>query len=218
MEEQTHNIITIATYKRCSTDSQELILQDESIAKHIGRLKEDTPDVTYIINNYEDKGISGKNTDRDGLRLLIKDVEHNKINIVIFTKLDRLARSLQDLLNTTTIFKNHNVNFVVTEQNIDTSTSTGKLLFHIIGAFSEFERSIISERTLAGRKRAEIKGTRSGKPCHRPLLNIDEDGVRKKYEDGMSMNSIAKHYNVSITPIRRILHKYTPKQNILDQY
>ncbi len=91
------------------------------------------------------------------------------------------------------------------EEYINTTTSQGKLLFHILGAFAEFERTIIRERMEAGRKKAEIVGTKSGKPCHRPKIKIDEDGVKYKYKQGMSMHQIAKNYGVSITPIRRIL-------------
>ena len=58
-----------------------------------------------------------------------------------------------------------------------------------------------------GRKRAEVTGTKSGKPCHRPKIKIDEDGVKFKFNQGMSMTQIAKHYGVSITPIRRILNE-----------
>ena len=197
--------IVIAKYKRCSTATQELLLQDEILTKHINRMREDNLETEYIITNYEDKGISGKNTNRPGLQEMLKDIKRKKINLVIFTKLDRLARSLQDLLNTTTLFKNDNVNFIVVEQNIDTSTPIGRLTFHMIGAFSEFEREIINERTRSGRERARMKGSKSGKPCHRPKLPIDSDGVVKKFEMKMSMHSIARSYKVSITPIRRIL-------------
>jgi len=134
-------------------------------------------------------------------------VEKGKIDIIIFTKLDRLARSLQDLLNTASRLESNGVKFIVVEQNLNTSTSQGKLLFHILGAFAEFERAMIRERMEAGRKKADLVGSKSGKPCHRPMVKIDEDGVKFKYNQGMSMTQIAKNYGVSITPIRRILNK-----------
>jgi DNA invertase Pin-like site-specific DNA recombinase len=197
--------ITIGKYTRCSTDNQELKLQNEVIDKYIQRLKEDNPQVEYTIIKFEDFAQSGKSTDRPSFKLMMDEIEKGKINIVIFTKLDRLARSLQDLLNITSSFESKNVKFVVVEQNLDTTTYQGRLLFQIIGAFSEFERNIIRERMENGRKKAEIVGTRSGKPCHRPKVKIDEDGVKYKYKQGKSMHQIAKEYNVSITPIRRIL-------------
>ena len=199
--------ITLAKYKRCSTDNQELKLQDEIIEKHIKRMKEDNAEIIYEVLDFEDFAVSGKSMQRPDFQKMIMLCEKKKIDMIIFTKLDRLARSLQDLLNTASKLEDNGVEFVVVEQNLDTSTSQGKLLFHILGAFAEFERTIIRERMEAGRKRAEIIGTKSGKPCHRPKVDLDEDGVRYKYKKGMSMHSIAKQYKVSITPIRRILQK-----------
>ncbi len=202
-----HARIRVAKYKRCSTDNQELTLQEEAIQTHLKRLREDNPNTEYIVTNFEDFAVSGKTTERKAFLKMMEEVDKGKFDLIIFTKLDRLARSLQDLLNITSRFERRDVKFIVVEQNMDTTTYQGKLLFQIIGAFSEFERNIIRERMVAGRKRAELVGTKSGKPCHRPHVNVDEDGVRAKYQRGMSMNAIAKEYKVSITPIRRILKK-----------
>lgn len=198
--------IRLATYRRCSTDNQLLVLQKESLDKYINRMKEDNPEVEYEIIDFEDFAVSGKSTERVNFRRMMELCEKRKIDIILFTKLDRLARSLQDLLNTASKLDSYGVKFIVVEQNLDTTTSQGKLLFHILGAFAEFERTIIRERMEAGRKKAELVGTKSGKPCHRPKVQIDEDGVKFKYSKGVSMNQIAKHYGVSITPIRRILN------------
>jgi len=203
---KAHAKIILAKYKRCSTDNQELKLQDDVLEKHIARLREDNPKNEYEVLDFEDFAISGKTIERIAFQNMMVLCNKRKIDIILFTKLDRLARSLQDLLNTASILDNHGVKFIVVEQNLNTSTSQGKLLFHILGAFAEFERTIIRERMEAGRKKAEIVGTKSGKPCHRPKSNLDEDGVKHKYQKGMSMTSIAKEYGVSITPIRRILN------------
>jgi len=204
---KAHAKIVLAKYKRCSTDNQELKLQDEILEKYIKRMKEDNTEITYEVLDFEDFAVSGKSMQRPNFQKMMLLCGKRKINIIIFTKLDRLARSLQDLLNTASKLEDNGIEFIVVEQNLDTSTSQGKLLFHILGAFAEFERTIIRERMEAGRKRAELVGTKSGKPCHRPKIDIDEDGVRYKYKKGMSMHSIAKQYKVSITPIRRILQK-----------
>lgn len=200
--------VVIATYKRCSTDNQELSLQDDIINKEIDRIKEDNKnikDIEYEILEFKDFAVSGKSLDRPDFKRLMELIDKKKINILIVTKLDRLARSLQDLLNITSKLDTNGIKFIVIEQKIDTSTASGRLLFQIVGAFSEFERVIIRERMESGRKKAELTGTRSGKPCHRPKVDIDIDGVKYKYAQGMSMNKISKLYNVSITPIRRIL-------------
>ncbi len=198
-------IKNIATYIRCSTEKQEITIQKDLIKNYINYLKKQNKKNNYIITNYTDEGFSGSKLDRPSFTRMINDVENNKIDIVIVTKLDRLSRSLQDLLNTVKKFENYSCDFIVIQDNINTSNAQGRLFFHIIGAFAEFEREVIKERMSAGRKKAEVSGTKSGKPCHRPKLNIDVDGVVKKFEDKMSMKQIAKNYNVSITPIRRIL-------------
>lgn len=199
--------ITLAKYKRCSTDNQELKLQDDILEKCISRIKEDNPEKEYMVLDFEDFAVSGKSTDRPEFKRMMELCEKKKIDVVLFTKLDRLARSLQDLLNTVSKLESKGIKFIVVEQNLDTSTSQGKLLFHILGAFAEFERTIIRERMESGRKKAELIGTKSGRPCHRPRVEIDKDGVKYKYKQGMSMNQISKFYNVSITPIRRILNE-----------
>lgn len=199
--------ITIAKYKRSSTDNQELTLQDEIIEKEIKRLRENNPNILYEVINFEDFAISGKTTERPSFKKLMELVEKKKVNIIIFTKLDRFSRSLQDLLNITSRLEANNVKFIVVEQSIDTSNFQGKLMFQIIGAFAEFERNIIRERMESGRKRALVVGSKSGKPLHRPKVEIDEDGVRYKFKQGLSMHAIARFYGVSITPIRRILNE-----------
>ena len=201
--------ITIAKYTRCSTDNQDLTLQKETLDKFIERLMEDNPNNTYEVLEFNDFNVSGKSTkDRKELNKMLDLVEKKKINVVIFVRLDRLARSLQDLLQITSKFEANNVKFTATEQNIDTSTYQGRLLFQLMGAFAEFDRNVTRERMEEGRKRAELVGTKSGKPCHRPKISIDRDAVIYKYQNGWSKHSIAKHYNVSITPITRIVNEF----------
>jgi len=198
--------ITIAKYRRVSTDNQELELQNDVLNKHIERLKEDNPQIEYEVLDFKDFAVSGKTTERPEFKLMMAKVEKKQIQLIIFTKLDRLARSLQDLLNINSELEKYGVKITAVEQQVDTSNYQGKLNFQIMGAFAEFERNITRERMELGRKKAELVGTKSGKPCHRPMVQIDEDGVRFKHKAGWSMHQIAKHYQVSITPIRRILN------------
>lgn len=197
--------ITIAKYRRVSTDNQELNLQNDVLNKHIERLKEDNPSASYEILDFKDFAVSGKTTERPDFKRMMELVRKGRINLVIFTKLDRLARSLQDLLNIHSELEKNKVKITAVEQQIDTSNYQGRLNFQIMGAFAEFERNITRERMELGRQKALLVGSKSGKPLHRPKANIDEDGVKFKHKEGWSMHQIAKHYNVSITPIRRIL-------------
>ena len=211
MEQNNHMIkapakMTIAKYRRVSTDNQELELQNDVLNRHIERLKEDNPETEYEVLDFKDFAVSGKTTERPEFKLMMAKVEKKQIQLIIFTKLDRLARSLQDLLNINSELEKNGVKITAIELQIDTSIYQGKLNFQIMGAFAEFERNITRERMELGRKKAELVGTKSGKPCHRPMVQIDEDGVRFKHKAGWSMHQIAKHYQVSITPIRRILN------------
>ena len=137
----TEQNIVVAKYKRCSTDKQDLDLQDQILNKTIRRLKEDNPKNRYRILDFSDRAFSGKSAQRPQFQKMMESTEKGKIDLIIFTKLDRLARSLQDLLNITSRFDKNSVKFIVTEQNIDTSSYHGRLQFQIMGAFAEFERN-----------------------------------------------------------------------------
>ena len=199
----------IYQYSRISTVNQDLRIQVEAHSKWKERYIQDHPNDEIEWFDFADSGISGKNIDRPDFIKMMAMIEKGKENggILVVTKLDRLARSLQDLLNVSERLKKQKVDLVVIEQNIDTTTLNGRLSFHILGAFAEFERELIRERLQIGREVAKLKGTRSGKPMHRPKISIDEDGVKHKYQNGWSMHRIARFYKVSITPVRRILNE-----------
>ena len=95
-----HTKIVLAKYKRCSTDKQELKLQDEVLEKYIRRLREDNQDKIYEVLDFEDFAVSGKTIERLNFQKMMVLSEKNKIDMILFTKLDRLASRLQDLLNT----------------------------------------------------------------------------------------------------------------------
>ena len=133
----------IAIYVRVSTDKQELNTQLEICKKH-AEIK------GYEIYKVYSDIISGTTSSRNGFNELLKDMRAYKFKGIVFTKLDRLARSLSHLLSLFEEFKNKGVDVIVISQNIDTTTSTGKLQMQILGAFAEFERNIISERTKEG--------------------------------------------------------------------
>lgn len=129
-----------AIYVRVSTDYQNPELQERICKEYCDR------------NNYEVYKIyqdvfSGASDKRPAFNELLKDMRSYKFNIIVCTKLDRLGRSLQHLLSLIDEFKNKKIEFVCITQNIDTTTSTGKLQLQIMGAFAEFERNLISERT-----------------------------------------------------------------------
>jgi site-specific DNA recombinase len=115
-----------------------------------------------LTERYDDNGFTGSNANRPSLQRLLNDIKEGRVNMVIVYKLDRLSRSLVDFVQLLKFFDEHNVAFASVTQPIDTSTSTGKLMLHILSSFAEFERELISERTrdkmCAARKRGKWTG------------------------------------------------------------
>ena len=183
----------IKGYARVSTFGQHLDGQIESLAKH----------GCEII--YREK-ISGKDANRPELKKMIRDVQQG--DIIVVTKLDRLGRSLIDIYDILKSIDDKGGKFEsIGDPDIQTKTANGKLLFHVLAAFAEWERSIINERMEQGRQRAKLNGVRFGRP---PLKTrkgklIDPDVVISKHQKGLSARAIAKDLQCSITPILRII-------------
>ncbi len=104
--------------------------------------------------------ISGTTLSRPSFNKLLEDMRHLRFDAIFVTKLDRLGRSLQHLLSLIDEFNNKGVHFVAVTQNIDTTSASGKLQLQMMGAFAEFERNIISERTKEGLRKAKDVGKR----------------------------------------------------------
>ena len=114
---------------------------------------------------YTDK-VTGVKSDRPGLKQALSHVRDGDTFVV--WRLDRLGRSLRHLIDTVTTLKNQGVSFKSLTENIDTSTATGNLVFQIFGALAEFERNLITERTVAGLEAARIRGRKGGRPRFNP--------------------------------------------------
>jgi len=143
----------VAIYARVSTEDQFADKQVEALKDYCSRFNYEIADVYVDV-------ISGAKTSRPEFNRLLADMRMYKFNCVMVTKLDRMGRSLSHLLALLDEFKKKSVNFVAITQNLDTTSATGNLLFQIMGAFAEFERNIISERTKEGMKKAKNVGKR----------------------------------------------------------
>lgn len=135
----------VALYIRVSTEHQNLNNQLQLCKAFCEREGHEIFDV------YQDV-YTGKSDSRPDFNRLLNDMRHFKFDGIVVTKLDRLARSLKHLLSLVEEFTNKGVHFMAVTQSIDTSSSVGKLQLHMMGAFAEFERSMISERTKEGLK------------------------------------------------------------------
>jgi DNA invertase Pin-like site-specific DNA recombinase len=168
-------------YARVSTTEQDLSLQEDAlIAADCKQIYTDTA--------------SGVATNRPGLEQTLAYARDG--DTIVVWRLDRLGRSIQHLIQTVKELQDRNVGFKSLQENIDTTTSGGKLVFHIFSALAEFERDLIKERTVAGLKAAKARGRCGG----RPSLLTEQQSKRavELYNDGNStVAEICKIYNIS---------------------
>jgi DNA invertase Pin-like site-specific DNA recombinase len=144
---------------------------------------------------------SGAKSDRAGLMSLLKALLPG--DVLVITRLDRLARSTLDLLTILKAIADRGASFVsLGEAWADTTTATGRLMLTIIGGLAEFERELIKARTSEGRDRAKKRGVRMGRK-HK-LTPHQQDEVRQRKAEGQSVRELGRSYNVSPNTISRI--------------
>lgn len=148
-----HDKMKVAIYCRVSTEEQHADKQEEINREYCLRMGHE------VYKVYKDV-ISGSTSSRPEFNKLLNDMRGFKFDAIMVTKLDRLGRSLQHLLSLLDEFNKKGIKFIASTQNIDTMSSGGRLQMQIMGAFAEFERSIISERTKEGLRRAVGVGKR----------------------------------------------------------
>lgn len=141
---------------------------------------------------------SGGQRDRPELRAVLEYARSG--DIVVVWKMDRLARSLKQLIETIEKLDDESVGFRSITETIDTTSPGGKLIFHIFGALAEFERGMIRERTVAGLKSARDQGRVGGRP---PALNADDINVAKAMlsDPQITVKQIAQRLGVSVSTI-----------------
>src|SRR6266568_6192874 len=178
-------------YARVSTHDQTLDLQNDALEK-IG--------CTKIFTDTA----SGAQTERPGLDEALEFVREG--DTLVVWRLDRLGRSLKHLIETITNLNNRKIGFKSIQENIDTTTSGGKLIFHIFGALAEFERDIIRERTKAGLQAARARGRLGGRPKAQSLSTPKKvEMAQALYNDkNNSIDDICKTLNIS----RATLYRY----------
>lgn len=170
-------------YARVST-------KDQNLDSQIDLLNAQHCDKIYL------EKVSGKTSNRPELLKLLNTLRPG--DTVIVAKLDRLARSLKDLLSLVDEIHTSQANFISINDKIDTSSPAGKFFFHVFGAIAEFERDMISERTKIGLNSARAKGRIGGRPSG---LSPDDFAkallVKQKSDEGMPMTQIAKMIKIS---------------------
>jgi DNA invertase Pin-like site-specific DNA recombinase len=154
-----------------------------------------------IIQEYTDVGFSGSKDSRPALNRLMADASQRKFDAVLVWKLDRFGRSLRHLVNALAELEALGLTFISLRDNLDLSTPSGRLMFQIIGAMAEFERSLIQERVKAGLRNAKAKGRRLG----RPRADINEREVLALRKSGASWRTIAEKLGVGLGTAHRIV-------------
>ena len=186
-----------AIYVRVSTDRQTI----ENQLRELRQIAERRG--WEVVHEYHDAGISGTKSReaRPGLDEMLKDAQRRRFDVVMAWAIDRLGRSLIDLLGTIQTLEACGVDFYLDQQAIDTTTPAGRLMFQLVGAFAEFEHSIIRQRVRAGLKRAIESGKQLGRPKIAPAI---EKRIQAQLRTKKGMLAIARELKVGTGTVQRI--------------
>jgi DNA invertase Pin-like site-specific DNA recombinase len=189
----------VAIYLRVSTTEQTTANQERELREVASRMG------CEVVKVYRDYGISGAKgrDERPQFDRLCRDATKREFDAIMAWSVDRLGRSLQDLIKFLTEIHALKIDLYLHQQGLDTATPAGKAMFQMMGVFAEFERAMIQERVRAGLARAKAEGTRLGRP------KIDaktEDAIRKalRRKDRPGILKIAKELGVGTSTVQRI--------------
>ena len=184
-------------YARVSTRDQSLDVQVDQITRYCEYRNID------LARLYSDKA-SGKDIDRPEFQTLITDIDTNAhgAEVVVVWKLDRIGRSLKNLIEITEMLRAKKLGLICIDSNIDTTTNEGRLFFHMMASFAEYERSLINERTALGREAALAKGVKFG----RPVLDVDIEEARRRIATGVPKTKVAGDMGISRSTLHRRLN------------
>jgi DNA invertase Pin-like site-specific DNA recombinase len=191
----SQSLSRVAIYARVSTTNhgQDVTTQTRELKEYIARRG------WQLAGEYVDAGISGTKETRPELDRLMTDAHRRRFDAVVVWKFDRFARSVSHLLRALETFKAQGIEFVSFSEQLDTSTPAGKMVFTVLGAVAELERSLIVERVKAGLRNARAKGKRLG----RPRSIVDAHKVGRLRSQGVSWRKIARQMGVSARTARR---------------
>ena len=186
-----------AIYVRVSTDKQTV----ENQVRELRQIAERRG--WEVVEQYSDAGISGSKgrDDRPGLDQMLKDAQRRRFDVVMAWAIDRLGRSLIDLLGTIQALEGCGVDLYLDQQALDTTTPAGRLMFQVTGAFAEFERSMIRQRINAGLKRAVEAGKTLGRPR---ISGKVEKHIQEQLRAGKGIIKVAREVGVGNGTVQRI--------------
>ena len=183
----------IAIYARVSTDRQSTESQLSTLREYIKKRE------WNLFKEYIDEGFTGSNTKRPAFNEMMADAKKRRFDVLLVYKLDRLSRSLKDLIITLDDLKSTGIDFVSYDNSLDTTTPTGRLIFHVVGSVAEFEREIIKERVKSGLENARRKGKRLGRP---PVSSALVEEAKRLRSQGMPYRKIGLQLGIPESTVR----------------
>ena len=190
--------IRVAIYARVSTTShgQDVGLQTREL-RQFAEARGWT-----VVGEYVDEGVSGAKDSRPELNRLMADAHKRRFDVVCVWRFDRFARSVSHLLRALETFKALVIDFVSLSEQMDTITPAGKMVFTVLGAVAELERSLIAERVRAGLRNARSKGKKLG----RPRVGVDAARIASLRASGASWQTITRQLGISAGTAKRAFY------------
>ena len=187
----------VALYARVSTDKQTCENQLKELRSIADRMQ------YIIVDEFIDEGISGATSSRPSLDALMKSATQRRFDMVMCWSIDRLGRSLQNLIEILNELQSLKVDLFFMQQGLDTSTSAGRMMFSIFGALAEFERNLIRERVIAGQQRAISQGVKMGRPTK--MNDGMKNAIKLLRERGIGIKQIARELKIGIGTVYSVM-------------
>jgi DNA invertase Pin-like site-specific DNA recombinase len=187
-----------ALYVRVSSGEQHTEMQERALREYVQRR-------TWTLNKiYRDK-CTGATASRPGLDELLKDCRRRAIDVIVVWKFDRFARSLKNLIAGLEFCRALGIDFVSVTEAVDTSLPAGEMLFQMIGAVAQFERSLIAERVKTGLANARANGKVLGRPPLRKLTRKEIANLRKqRVHEKLPFRALAEKFGISVWTAHRL--------------
>jgi len=187
----------VALYARVSTDKQTCENQLKELRSIAERMQ------FIVVDEFIDEGISGATSSRPALDTLMKSATQRRFDMVMCWSIDRLGRSLQNLIEILNELQSLKVDLFFMQQGLDTSTSAGRMMFSIFGAVAEFERNLIRERVIAGQQRAISQGVKMGRPSK--MNDGMKNAIKLLRERGIGIKQIARELKIGIGTVYSVI-------------
>jgi DNA invertase Pin-like site-specific DNA recombinase len=188
-----------ALYVRVSTNEQNTGAQERALREYVQRRG------WKLQKIYRDQGLSGTSSKRPAYGELLKDCRRGSIDVLVVWKFDRFARSLNALISGLEMCRSLGIDFVSVTEAVDTSLPAGELVFQMIGAVAQFERSLIAERVKAGLQNARLSGKLLGRPPIRRLTRVEVKALRQQRQrQSTPFRKLATKFGISVWTAHRL--------------